>query len=100
MLQNGREVRFWTDYILGTDLRLFGNVFVWDSWHNSDHYMVLGCLRSASLTEHKRYLGGLKKLPLKPPTEPTREDEVFATLWRDVPKARVIEARRNEWTLT
>ena len=25
---------------------------------NSDHYIVLGCLSSASLTEHKRYLGG------------------------------------------
>ena len=80
MLRKRREVPFWTYYILGTDFRLFGNVSFRDPWHKSDHYMVLGCLPSASLTEHKRYLGGRKKLPLKPPTEPTREDEFFAAL--------------------
>ena len=42
MLRKGREVRSWTDYILGTDRRLFRNVSVRDLWHNSDHYMVLG----------------------------------------------------------
>ena len=47
-----------TDYILGMDRRLFRNVFVQDPRHNSDHYMVLGCLPSASLKEHNRYLGG------------------------------------------
>ena len=52
MLRNGREVRSQTDYILGTDHRLFVNVSVQDPRHNSDHYMVLGCLHSASLTEH------------------------------------------------
>ena len=30
MLQKGREVQSRTDYILGTDRRLFGNVSVWD----------------------------------------------------------------------
>ena len=100
MLRKGRDVRFRTDYILGTDRRLFGNVSVRDPRHNSDHYMVLGCLYSDSLTEHKRYLGGRKKLPLKPPTEPTREDEVFAALRRAVPKPRAWEARENEWILT
>ena len=100
MLRKVREVRSCTDYILGTDRRLFGNVSVWDPRHNSDHYMELGCLTSASLTEHKRYLGGRRKLPLKPPTEPTIEDEVFAALQRAVPKVRVREARKNEWIST
>ena len=58
MLWKGREVRSRTEYILGTDCRIFRNVSVRDPWHNSDNYMVLGCLPSASLTEHKRYLGG------------------------------------------
>ena len=49
------------------------------------------------MTEHKWYLGGRKKLPLNPLTEPTREDEVFAALRRAVLKARVREARKNEW---
>ena len=58
MLRNGREMRSRTDYILGTDHHLFGNVSIRDPRHNSDHYMVLGCLLSVPLTEHKRYLGG------------------------------------------
>ena len=61
ILWKGREVRSRTDYILGTDSRLFGNVSVWDPWYNSDHYMVLGCLPSTSLPEHKRYIGGRKR---------------------------------------
>ena len=52
MLQKGREVRSRTDYILGTDRRLFGNVSVRDPRHNSNHYTVLGCLHSASMREH------------------------------------------------
>ena len=43
---------------------------------------------------------GRKKLPLKPPTEPTREDEIFAALRRAAPKARARMARRNDWILT
>ena len=64
MLQKGREVRSWTEYILGTDRRLFGNVSVRYLRHNSDHYMILGCLHSSSLTEHTWYLRGRKKLTL------------------------------------
>ena len=92
-------MRSWTDYILGTDLRLFGNVSVRDPMHNSDHYLVLGCLHSAYLKKHMWYLGGRKKIPLRLPTEPTREDEIFAALQRAVPKAWAQEARRNEWIL-
>ena len=58
ILRQGREVRSRTDYILGTDRSLFGNVSIQDHQHNSDHYMVLGCLPSASLTKHTWYLGG------------------------------------------
>ena len=60
MIREGREVRSRTDYIPGTDLCLFGNVSVRDPRHNSDHYMVMGCLHSASLMEHFRYIGGRK----------------------------------------
>ena len=51
MQRKGQVVRYRTDYILGTDSRLFRNVSVWDPRHNSDHYMVLGCLPSALLLE-------------------------------------------------
>ena len=54
MLRKGREVRSRTDYILGTDRRLFRNVTVRDPRHNSDYYMVLDFLPSAPLTDTKR----------------------------------------------
>ena len=47
MLRKGREVQSRMDYILGIDCSLFRNVAVRDPRHNSDHYMVLGCLQSA-----------------------------------------------------
>ena len=97
MLRNGREVRSQTDYILGTDRRLFEIVFVRDPWHNSDHYMVLGFLTSSPLTEHKRYLRGRKRWPLRPPTKPTRMDKTFAALRRAVPKSQPRAARQNAW---
>ena len=56
MRRKGQVVRSRTDYILGTDGRLFRNVTVWDPRHNSDHYMVMGCLPIAPLLEMKRFL--------------------------------------------
>ena len=50
MIRAGRVVRSRTDYILGTYHRLYWNVSVRDPRHNSDHYMVLGCLYSAPLS--------------------------------------------------
>ena len=89
MIQEGREVRSQTDYILGKDRRLFGKVSVWETRHNSEHYLVLGCLHSASLKEHSQYLRGKKRLPLLPPKDPIREDTIFAALRMAVTKLRV-----------
>ena len=60
-----------------------------------DHYMVLGCLTSAPLSEKKRYLGGRKRWPVRPPVKPTSTDELFADLRIAVPRAKPREARRN-----
>ena len=49
MKRQGQVVRSRTDYILGTDRRLFQNVAVRDPRHNTDHYMVLGCFTGAPL---------------------------------------------------
>ena len=95
MVREGKLVRSRTGYILGTDRCLFWNVSVWDPRQNNDHYMVLGCLRSAPKREHARYLTGRKKLPLRPPYEPTREDGIFTALRRAVPKPHTRE-RGNE----
>ena len=54
MLQEGREVRYRTEYILGTDYRLFENVSARDPRHNSDHYLVPSFLHRAYLKEHMR----------------------------------------------
>ena len=99
MIWEGMEVRSRTDYNLGTDFHLFENVSVQDPMHNSDHYMVLGCVHSASLQEHVRYLGGSKRPPLRLSTKLTREDRIFAALWRAVPKPRAQEAWKNSWIL-
>ena len=52
-----------TNYILRMDHRLFWNVSVQDPRHNSEPYMVLGCLRSTPLRDHAKYLGGCKQVP-------------------------------------
>ena len=43
--RDGQEVRSRTDYILGTDRRLFQDVAAWDTRQYLGHYMVLGSLR-------------------------------------------------------
>ena len=64
MVREGKVVRSRTDYILGTDRRIFWNVSVWNPRHNTDHYIVLGYLRSAPEREYTKYLMGRKQLPL------------------------------------
>ena len=95
MLRKGQEVRSRTDYILGTDRRLFSNVTVQEPRHNSDHYMVLDCLPSAPLLETNRYLGGQKRWPVMLLAKPLRTDELFAALRRAIPRPKPREARRN-----
>ena len=94
----GREVRSRTDYILRTDRRLFRNVAVRYPLNNSDHYLVLGCLCSAPLRDHTKFLGRRTRIPLQHLTTLTREDGLFAALRRDIPKHKYQEARENVWT--
>ena len=49
MVSQGRVVRSWTDYILGSDRRIFQNVALWDLRHKSDYLVVIGFLCGASL---------------------------------------------------
>ena len=86
MVREGKVVRSRMEYLLGTDRSLFRNVSFRDPQHNTDHFMVVGCLRSAPEREHARYIKGRRKMPLRPPTEPTREDGIFEALRRAVPK--------------
>ena len=95
MIQEGREVRYRTNYIMGMDRRLFWDVSFRDPSHNSYHYMVMGCFHSAPLREDAKYLGGRKRLPFRPRTAPTREDGIFAALWRFFPNPQARDARKK-----
>ena len=57
--------------------------------------MVLGCLCSSPLREHTKYLGRRMRLPLWPPTTPTRDYGLFAALRRAIPKPKAREASKN-----
>ena len=67
ILHHVQEVRSRAHYIFGMDRHMFQNVAVRDPRHNTDHYMVLGCLRRVTLRENKFYLGSKMQLPLYPP---------------------------------
>ena len=97
MRRRGQVVRSRTNYITGTDRRLFLNVAVRDPRHNTDHYMVLACFPGAPLAKTKRYQGGRRRWPVAPPVAPSRVDTLFAALRIAVPKTAPREARRNDW---
>ena len=96
-VREGKVVRSRTNYILGTDHRLFWNVSVRDPRHNTDHYMLLGCLRSSPNREHTKFLTGRNRLPLRPPSDPTREGGIFAALRMAVTNSHAGERRKNRW---
>ena len=52
MVKQGKKMWPRKDYILGSDHHIFQNMAVQDLRHNSNHYMVMGCLRVTSPREH------------------------------------------------
>ena len=93
----GRVVRSQTDYILESNCRIFQNMSVWEPRHNSDHFMVVGCLHGASPREHSHYLRISTRLSLRPCgiQTRTRADELFIKVRRAVPKPEKWPARHN-----
>ena len=86
MHQGGQEVCSQTDYILGTDSRLFQNVSVRDAQHNTDQYLVLGCLCRAEPAAHSRYLGKRTHFLIMTPAPPGKVDLMFTELQVAIPK--------------
>ena len=74
-------------------------MFFRDPRYNLDHYLVLGCLRSALLRKYSKYLRRIKQSPLQPLTTPTREDVLFVALQRAVLKPKSQYARKKMWIL-
>ena len=97
MHQGVREVRYWAGYILGTYSHLFHNVAVQDASHNTDHYLVLGCLRGATPDAHLRYLGSRTCFPIRPPEIPDRVDRMFSELRRSIPRPPWQDRHRQAW---
>ena len=62
MVREGKVVRSRTDYLLGTDRSLFRNMSVRYPRYNTNHFMVVGCLRSAPARACAR-AGALCKQP-------------------------------------
>ena len=56
IVREGKVVRSWTEYLLGTGRSIFRNMSVRDPRHNTNHFVVVGCLRSALAREHFRYI--------------------------------------------
>ena len=101
MVQQRREMRSRTDYILGSNCRIFRNVTGRDPRHNSDHFVVMGCLFGASPRDHSLYLGQRTHLLLRMPVHQTntRTDKIFAKLQRAIPNLDKRVARHNLWIL-
>ena len=99
MVRLGRDMQTWLDYILGTEHHHFRNLSVRYPIHNSDHYMILGYLRSANLREHTKYLERCTRLPLRTPTILMREYGLYDALQRVIQKTKAWEAQNNSCIL-
>ena len=97
MRRRGREVRSRTDYILVIDLRLLQNVTFRDELHNTDHYLVLGCLYGAAPAAHSQYLGKRKRFPIKPPPTLDRINRLFTELRGAITKPTQRGHLRQVW---
>ena len=95
MVWMGREVRSRTDYIMGMDLRIFSKMSVRDPRHNSDYYMIFGCLHIATLRDNTKYLGRLTRVPFRPPTASIIEECLFSDLQQAIPNPKARESDKN-----
>jgi exonuclease III len=87
------------DYLLGTDRRTFTNVCLKEPRFDSDHYMVLGKIRSAKLNENRAYMRGRKSFPLRiPSARPLKKAEcLFEDLRLSAEKQETETRRVASW---
>ena len=86
MICGGREVQSYIYYLIGKELCMFQNMSFQDTYHNIDHYLVLGFLLRASATEHSCYLGLQWRFSLQLPQSLIVLDRLFADLQSLIPK--------------
>ena len=99
MSRDGREVQFRKDYILRTYCRLFQDVDPGDPRHNSDHYMVMGCMRGDPVKELTDYLRKSHRFPLWTIRNdlPSASENIFLYLKTHIPKPPLRERVRRVW---
>ena len=90
-------MRSCTNYILGTFSCLFHNVAVWDAQHNTNHYLILGCLPGAAPAAHSHYLRKVTRSPIMPPSTLDRVSCMFAELQGGITSPPWREHHRQEW---
>jgi len=93
-------IRSCCDYILGSDKRMFRNVYLKDPrCFSSDHFMVVGKLTSATHSRNRSYLRGRTRFPLRAPKwgPLTLVDTIFQELKKEVVPPLPRERRRNSW---
>jgi len=98
--RGGFLIRSRCDYILGSDRRMFCNVYLKDPrCFSSDHFMVIGKLTSATRSRNRSYLRGRTRFPLRAPKwgPLTRVDTIFQALKKEVVPPLPRERRRNSW---
>ena len=88
MSRDGREVRSRKDCILRTYCRLVQDVDVWDPQRNSNHYMVMGCIRGDPVKELTDYLRKSHRFPLWTIRHdlPSALENIFLYLKTHIPK--------------
>ena len=99
MARGGREMYSWTNYILGTDCRLLHTMGIRDAGHNTDNYLVLGCLCGATPAAQSRYIRKRKSSPIKPLKTMDRVYRLFADLRGGIPKPHWREHLCQAWIL-
>ena len=86
---------------MGSNRRIFQNLSAQDPSHNSDHFIVMGCLHGEFPREHSCYIRRRMRLPLQLPGHQTRTwtEHIFAELRHAVPNLDKRVARHNSWIL-
>ena len=80
MHRGGREVHCRKNYILETYCCILLTVAVRYAWGNTNHYLVLGCLRGTASTAHAHYLWKCIRFPINLPATLDGVNRLFAEL--------------------
>ena len=99
MKRDGQEVWSQTDYILGTDRRLFQVMDGRDTQHDLYYYIFMGCLMREPAKDLTVYLRKPRRFPLLPLRRDLAmaPENIFSELKTQIPKPPLNEWVRRAW---